>query len=175
MDIEELRGLEFHQLMQDTQSVEDVRIQLQRLAQKAFPKSGAKEFDRMLKGRFYQALLPKWQRKLGAPKPSESFDDLYARARAYKNDMISKSMHVSLERKHPNKKDPRRSTPSQLVGPRHTHLDLRARVPTSLSRGQEGVSTAVISITMRGTVPKREVRLKPRGSLAKCLLSPLRW
>ena len=36
----------------------------------------------MLKGRFYQALLPKWQRKLGSPKPSESFDDLYARARA---------------------------------------------------------------------------------------------
>ena len=92
-----------------------------------------------------------------------------------KNDMISKSMHVSLERKHPNKKDPRRSTPSPLVGPRHMHLDLRARVPTSLSRGREGVSTAVISITMRGTVPKREVRLKPRGSLAKCLLSPLRW
>ena len=82
LDIEELRGLEFHQLMQDTQSVEDVGIQLQRLARKAFPKSGAREFDRMLKGRFYQALLPKWQRKLGAPKPSESFDDLYARARA---------------------------------------------------------------------------------------------
>ena len=82
LDIEELRGLEFHQLMQDTQSVEEVGIQLQRLARKAFPKSEAKEFDRMLKGRFYQALLPKWQRKLGAPKPAESFDDLYARARA---------------------------------------------------------------------------------------------
>ena len=50
LDIEELRGLKFHQLMQDTQSVEDVGIQLQRLARKAFPKSGAKEFDRMLKG-----------------------------------------------------------------------------------------------------------------------------
>jgi len=35
----------------------------------------------MLKGRFYQALLPKWQRKLGAPKATETFDDLYARAR----------------------------------------------------------------------------------------------
>ena len=79
LDIEELRGLEFHQQMQNTQSVEEVGTQLQRLAQKAFPKSSPKEFDRMLKGRFYQALLPKWQRKLGAPKP---FDDLYARARA---------------------------------------------------------------------------------------------
>lgn len=36
----------------------------------------------MLKGRFYQVLLPKWQRKLGAPKPDESFEDLFARARA---------------------------------------------------------------------------------------------
>ena len=81
LDIEELRGLEFHQLMQNTQSVEEVGVQLQCLARKAFLKSGPKEFDRMLKGRFYQALLPKWQRKLGAPKPAESFDNLYARAR----------------------------------------------------------------------------------------------
>lgn len=35
----------------------------------------------MLKGRFYQALLPKRQRMLGAPKATETFDDLYARAR----------------------------------------------------------------------------------------------
>ena len=81
LDIEELRGLEFHQLMQDKQSVEDVGIRLQKLARKAFPESGPKEFDRLLKGRFYQALLPKWQRKLGAPKASETFDELYARAR----------------------------------------------------------------------------------------------
>ena len=81
LDIEELRGLEFHQLMQDQQSVEELGVQLQRLGRKAFVKSGPKEFDRMLKGRFYQALLPKWQRKLGAPKTTESFDELYARAR----------------------------------------------------------------------------------------------
>ena len=36
----------------------------------------------MLKGRYYQALLPKWQCKLGAPKTDETFEDLYARARA---------------------------------------------------------------------------------------------
>ena len=81
LDIEELRGLEFHQLMQDKQTVEEIGIHLQRLARKAFPGSNQKEFDRMLKGRFYQALLPKWQRKLGAPKAAEAFDDLYTRAR----------------------------------------------------------------------------------------------
>ena len=34
-----------------------------------------------MKGRFYQALHVKWQRKLGAPKPGESFHELYDRAR----------------------------------------------------------------------------------------------
>ena len=82
LDIEELSGLEFQQLMQDKQSVEELGVVLQKLARKDFPESGAKEFDRMLKGRFYQALLPKWQCKLGTPKTDESFEDLYARARA---------------------------------------------------------------------------------------------
>ena len=81
LDIEELRGLEFHQLMQDQQSVEELGVQLQKLERKAFLGSGPREFDRMLKGHFYQALLPKWQRKLGAPKPTEFFEELYARAR----------------------------------------------------------------------------------------------
>ena len=81
LDIEELRGLEFHQLMQDKQGVEELGVELQKLGRKAFPTSGPKEFDRMMKGTFYQSLLPKWQRKLGAPKATESFDELYARAR----------------------------------------------------------------------------------------------
>ena len=34
----------------------------------------------MLKGRFFQALHAKWQRKLGAPKITESFNELYDRA-----------------------------------------------------------------------------------------------
>ena len=29
---------------------------------------------------FFQVLLPKWQRKLGAPKIDEKFNDLYDRA-----------------------------------------------------------------------------------------------
>lgn len=33
------------------------------------------------KARFYQALLVKWQRKLGCPKPDEGFHDLLGRAR----------------------------------------------------------------------------------------------
>ena len=81
MDIEELRGLEFHQLTQKDQSVEQLGIQLQNLCKKAFPSVEPKDSDRLLKGRFFQALLPKWQRRLGAPKPSETLTDLYDRAR----------------------------------------------------------------------------------------------
>ena len=81
VDIEELRGLEFHQLMQTEESVEKLGLQLRSLAGKAFPSLGTRELDRLLKGRFFQALLPKWQRKLGAPKVGECFDELYERAR----------------------------------------------------------------------------------------------
>ncbi len=81
VDIEELRGFEFHQLMQEQQTVEQLGIELQRLGRKAFPNADSKEFDRMLKGRFFPALHPKWQRKVGAPKTSETFNELYDRAR----------------------------------------------------------------------------------------------
>lgn len=39
-----------------------------------------KEFDRLLKGRFFQAPMVKWQRNLEAPKPGETFLELYSRA-----------------------------------------------------------------------------------------------
>ena len=55
-------------------------MDMQTLGRRTFPSVGAKEFDRMLKGRFYQALLPKWQRKLGALKLEESFTELYDQA-----------------------------------------------------------------------------------------------
>ena len=81
IDIEELRGIEFHQKMQDAEITEQLGIDLQTLARRAFPElRGGKEFDRLLKGRFFQALLPKWQRKLGAPQPEEPFKS-YDRAR----------------------------------------------------------------------------------------------
>ena len=81
VDIEELRGMEFHQVMQGEESIEKLGLQLMSLSGKAFPSLGSKERDRLLKGRFFQALLPKWQRKLGAPKVGESFNELYERAR----------------------------------------------------------------------------------------------
>ena len=61
VDIEDLCGLEFHMLTQDTQSVEQVGMELQRLAKRAFPGLIGKDLDRLLCGRFYQALLPKNQ------------------------------------------------------------------------------------------------------------------
>ena len=81
VDIEELRGLEFHRKVQEDESVEQLGLELQRLGRKAYPSTDGKDFDRLLKGRFFQALLTKWQRKLGAPKPSETFQELYDRAR----------------------------------------------------------------------------------------------
>jgi hypothetical protein len=56
VDIEELRGAEFHQLIQKDQSVEALGLELQRLAKRAC------------------------QRKLGAPKVDENFDELFNRA-----------------------------------------------------------------------------------------------
>ena len=81
-DIEELRGLEFHHRAQGgNESIEQLGIGIQQLGRKAFPSITGKDFDRLLKGRFYQALLVKWQRKLGCPKPDEGFHELLARAR----------------------------------------------------------------------------------------------
>ena len=73
VDIEELRGLEFHCKVQENESVEQLELELQRLGRKAFPSTDGKDFDCLLKGRFFQALLTKWQRKLGTPKTSETF------------------------------------------------------------------------------------------------------
>ena len=82
VDIAELRGLEFQQLTQKEQFIEQLGLQLMQLAKKGFPTLGTTELDRMLKGRFFQALLPKWQgSKLWAPKLDESFNALYDRAR----------------------------------------------------------------------------------------------
>ena len=81
IDIEKFRGLEFNQKTQTSESVEQLGIDLMSLCRKAFPKICETEFDRMLNGRFFQALLPRWQRKLGTPKIDEKFNDLYDRAR----------------------------------------------------------------------------------------------
>lgn len=111
LDIEELRGLEFHQLMQDKQSVEELGIELQKLGRKAFPTSGMKEFDRILKGRFYQALQPKWQRKLGAPKTTETFEELYARARTLERHDQQYGARESKTKQLPSRNTESNSTP----------------------------------------------------------------
>ena len=53
VDIEELRGAEFYQIVQTTETVEELGIKLQTLARKAFPSLVGKELDRLLKGRFF--------------------------------------------------------------------------------------------------------------------------
>ena len=80
-DIEELRGLEFHHKTQGDENIDQLGICIQQLGRKAFPSIVGKDFDRLLNGQFYQALQVRWQRKLGAPKPDESFHDLLARVR----------------------------------------------------------------------------------------------
>ena len=73
-DIEELR----RHNTQGNESIDQLGIGIQQLGRKAFPSIVGKDFDRLLKGRFYQALQVRWQRKLGATKPDESFHDLLA-------------------------------------------------------------------------------------------------
>ena len=89
-------------------------LDLQRLARKAFPGITGDDFDRLLKGRFYQALLPRWQQKLGAPKTSESFNDLYDRARTLErhDKQIKASMALRSEKEGCNLK-PNKVIPSQ--------------------------------------------------------------
>ena len=81
IEIEELHGLEFHHKIQTTESVEELGLELQMLVDKAFPSTPAKDFDRMLNGRFFEALHVQWQWKLEAPKQAESFKELYDRTR----------------------------------------------------------------------------------------------
>ncbi len=45
--------------MQADESVEKLGLQLMSLAKKAFPSLGDRERDRLLKGQFFQVLLPK--------------------------------------------------------------------------------------------------------------------
>ena len=77
VEIEELKGLEFHRRVQGEETIEQLGMELQKLGRKAFPTAEGKEFDRLLKGRFYQALHPRWQRKLNAPRTDETFTQLF--------------------------------------------------------------------------------------------------
>ena len=56
VDIEELRSVEFYQLVQGRQSIEEVGIELQRLAKRAFPPISGKTLDRI---RFFSRHCPR--------------------------------------------------------------------------------------------------------------------
>ena len=84
VEIEKLKGLEFHRGVQGDESIEQPGMDLQKLGRKAFPAIQGKKFDRLLKGRLYQALHPRWQRILNAPRPNETFAQLFKRARMLK-------------------------------------------------------------------------------------------
>lgn len=64
MDIKELRGAELYQMSHTSETVEEMGVRLQTTARKAFPSLVGKEWDRLLKGRFFHCLSTKWQRKL---------------------------------------------------------------------------------------------------------------
>ena len=118
VDIEELRGAELYQICQKDESVEELGIKLQAAARKAFPSLMGKEQDRLMKGKFFQSLLPKWQRKLCAPKTEESFVDLFNRARtAEKHDQqynqSAADKNDGRKRSTPNKVEPQNKVTGQ--------------------------------------------------------------
>ena len=77
VNIEELRGMELHLLVQGSESVDEFGMEIQRLGHRAFPTVEGWDLDRLLKGHFFQALHMRWQRKLGAPNMDETFQVLY--------------------------------------------------------------------------------------------------
>ena len=126
VDIAELKGIEFHQRMQlPEEPVEQLGIALQNLARKAFPQSKGREFDRLLKGRFFQALHTKWQRKLGAPKTDESFSELYDRARTLER---YDQQYTAMAAARFEPKPPSANNPSARQKPRQDHW-LAAKKP----------------------------------------------
>ena len=52
VDIEELRGMEFHRLVQSRETVEELGMEIQRLGHRAFPSVKGRDLDQLLKGRF---------------------------------------------------------------------------------------------------------------------------
>ena len=94
--MEELRGLEFHRRVQGN---ETVGSQYPTPWSESLPSISGKDFDRLLKGRFYQALKVMWQKKLGPPKAEESFHDLLSRVMF---EEYEKQYHESAKIREPN-------------------------------------------------------------------------
>lgn len=55
-DIKELCRLKFHHKTYGDESIDQLGITIQQLGRKAFPSISGKDFNRLLKGHFYQAL-----------------------------------------------------------------------------------------------------------------------
>ena len=70
IEIEELQGLEFHHKMQKTESIEELSLELQPLASKAFPCTPDRDFNKEDSSRKYIAV---------ALMAEEKFQELYNR------------------------------------------------------------------------------------------------
>ena len=128
--------------MQTTQSVEKLGLQLMSLAKKAFPTLDVTQREWLLKGRFFQALLPRWQRKLSVPKVDESFTDLYNHARtAERHDQqywLGRESHESSRsKKHPS--TDKREVPSTSHESGEPSTQPRRRVSTLKCYGCGGL------------------------------------
>ena len=77
--------MEFHCRIQGDKTIQELGMDLQKLAQKAFPSMEGRVFDQMLKERFYWALHPRWQQKLSAPKPEGTFRQLFEGLECWSN------------------------------------------------------------------------------------------
>lgn len=114
------------------------------MGRKAFPSITGKDFDRLLKGRFYQALLVKWQRKLGPPKVEESFHDLYTRARLVEE--YEKQYAASAESRNTNpQKDHNAKSPKannrNRNGERHGHQSSSKPAESEVPKSGQGQAT----------------------------------
>ena len=151
VDIEELRGLEFHHKVQSDETVEELGMELQRLGNKAFPSIRGRELDRLLKGRFFQALHVRWQRKLGAPKTDETFKELYDRARML--EQREKQYAVSAATRDASGDGPKRS--EKFTRQRSGHSGGGQKRPPKPSSGSAGQSQGTSSASPPRTLPTR--------------------
>ena len=73
--------MKYHKIVNHIRLTPPYQTQMLREEPQRLPSSQGKEFNCLLKGRIFQALHVKRQRKLSAQKPQETFRELYDRAR----------------------------------------------------------------------------------------------
>ena len=137
VEIEELKGLEFHRRVQGEETIEQLGMELQKLGRKAFPAAEGKEFDRLLKGHFYQALHLRWQRKLNAPCTDETFTQLFERARMLEHHERQFTASAACRNETSNK----RTRPSVPSGGNRPPVSLRPQKPPESAATQPTAPT----------------------------------